>query len=351
MINFERAKDGMSYTLGAGFILLFLLLFLYAAHIFLTFFAAILFAIFLNGSAEYLAKRTFLTYGLAIAVVLIIIVAVLAFLGMLTGPRLSHQFNQFIDRLPGFLERAKNWLQHTPLGNYLPNPDGSTSGGNGGSEGFSILQGIRGVFSSLSSVIVDGVVILFIGVYAAIGHTRYTKSLLYLVSEGKQDKLQQIGKALVNALRWWMIGRLTMMLIVGVLTAIGLWILQVPLVLFLAFIALILTFVPFIGPIISAIPAVMLALSIDLKTALYVVLLYLFIHTLEGYLITPWIQNRTVNIPPALLIAGQVLMGFLLGIMGIFMATPLLLVIIILIQILYVEDSLGYKVRLMGDHR
>lgn len=350
MSNTDQIKSGASWAIGFGSIVLAVLLAIYARHIFLLLFTAILFAIFLNGSADYLARKTALSYGLAVTVVLILISLVIIAFGFFTGPQLAHEFNRFVEQLPQFLKQAKSWINKTPIGDYLQPQGSAANGGNGNGAGISFLKGITGIFSSLTGIIVDTVVILIIGIYAATGHRRYTRSLLYLVPEEKKQKVEQIGTAIVNALRWWLIGRITMMAIVGVLTAIGLWILKVPLIFFLAFIAFLFTFVPYIGPIASAVPAIVLAFSRDFSTVIYVIILYTFIHTLEGYLITPWIQDRTVSIPPALLIFGQILVGFLAGVMGILMATPLLLVVILLVQILYVEDVLGYKVRLLGEH-
>ena len=131
------------------------------------------------------------------------------------------------------------------------------------------------------------------------------------------------------------------MIIIGVLTAVGLWLLGVPLALTLGLLAALLTFIPNIGPILAVVPAALLALLQSPTRALYVVLLYLGIQTVESYLLTPLMQKRTVSLPPALTIFAQVLMGILVGRIGLVLATPLTAALFVLVKMLYVEDILG----------
>jgi len=139
------------------------------------------------------------------------------------------------------------------------------------------------------------------------------------------------------------------MLILGVLTTLGLWILGIPLALTLGIIAAVLSFIPNIGPIISAVPAILIALIESPSKALYVIFLYIGIQTVESYLITPIIQKKAVHLAPALLIAVQIMIGVLLGALGLLLATPLMVVIIVLVQMLYVQDTLGYDVTVLGE--
>jgi predicted PurR-regulated permease PerM len=135
------------------------------------------------------------------------------------------------------------------------------------------------------------------------------------------------------------------MSLVGILTALGLWLLGVPLALILGLIAALLEFVPYIGTILSAVPAILLALLQGPMQALWVVLLYFVIQSIESYLLTPLVQQRVVSLPPALVLAAQVLMGVLFGAWGIILATPLTAALLVLVQMLYIEDILGDPVK------
>ena len=107
-----------------------------------------------------------------------------------------------------------------------------------------------------------------------------------------------------------------------------------------AMIAAVLTFIPNVGPILAAVPAMLLALADSPMKVLYVVALYTGIQTVESYLVTPLIQRRTVSIPPALTLSAQILAGVIFGIVGVALATPLAVAALVLVHELYVRDVL-----------
>jgi len=128
---------------------------------------------------------------------------------------------------------------------------------------------------------------------------------------------------------------------VGLLSYVGLRLLGVPLALILAVVAFLLTFIPFIGPLLSAIPVVLVAFSVGPTTALYALLLSSAIQMLEGHVLTPNVQRRSVALPPALTIAAQVLFGVLVGALGVMLATPLAATALVMVKELYVREVLG----------
>jgi len=140
-----------------------------------------------------------------------------------------------------------------------------------------------------------------------------------------------------------------MMSVVGALTMLGLWIAGVPTPLALGLLAALLSFVPYVGPILSFIPAVLVALMVSLTKVFYVVLVFGAVQTLESYVITPLVQQRAVSMPPVILITAQIAMGVLAGATGVLLAAPLAIVVIVLLQMLYVEDVLGDSVRILGQ--
>lgn len=156
----------------------------------------------------------------------------------------------------------------------------------------------------------------------------------------------EVARELAHALRWWFMGRLTSMLIVFVFTWIGLTLLGTPLAFLLALIAGLFSFVPTFGPVTSAVPAVLVGLSASPMGAVWVALLCLGVQMVESYGITPFIQRRAVRVPPALLLGFQLIMGAAAGVLGLIVATPVVVILMVLAQMLYVQDRLGEEARL-----
>jgi predicted PurR-regulated permease PerM len=139
------------------------------------------------------------------------------------------------------------------------------------------------------------------------------------------------------------------MIVVGLLTAVGLWALGMPLALTLGLLAALLTFIPNLGPTLAVVPAALLALLQSPTKSLYVILLYLVIQAVESYLLIPLVQRQAVSLPPALTITAQVLLGILVGGFGLVLATPLTAAVMVLVRMLYIEDALGDSVDMLSD--
>lgn len=114
-----------------------------------------------------------------------------------------------------------------------------------------------------------------------------------------------------------------------------------PLALILGIIAALLTFIPNIGPILSAIPAILLGLVENTTLAIHIALLYTVIQLVESYIITPLIQRKTVSLPPGLTLGAQVILGVLFGMLGLALATPLTAAALVIAKRLYLEDTLA----------
>jgi predicted PurR-regulated permease PerM len=136
--------------------------------------------------------------------------------------------------------------------------------------------------------------------HMAVAPNLYAEGIIRLVPLAKRGRAHEILQALGHTLRWWLLGRGVSMLMVGLFTAAGLWLIAVPLALTFGLLAALLTFVPYLGPVLSAIPPTFLALTQQPRQALYVILLYIGIQGVESYLLTPLVQESTVSLPPAL---------------------------------------------------
>jgi predicted PurR-regulated permease PerM len=131
------------------------------------------------------------------------------------------------------------------------------------------------------------------------------------------------------------------MVTIGVMVGLGLWLLGVPFAFALALIAGLLEFIPYVGPILSAVPALLVALAETPELALYVLMLYIGVQSIEGYVLQPLIQERAVYLPPAVLLLAQLVLGILVGALGVMLATPMTAAVFVMIRMLYVQDVLG----------
>jgi predicted PurR-regulated permease PerM len=139
------------------------------------------------------------------------------------------------------------------------------------------------------------------------------------------------------SLKGWLKSTMLSIIMITVMLTIGLNILHIPVALVLALIAGMLKIVPNLGSLIAMIPGVLLALTVGTNTAIIVALLYIVSQTIVSSIVTPMIQEKMIKLPPALTIISQVIMGTLSGVLGIILAVPLLAIVIILVDELYVK--------------
>ncbi|NIR60966.1 MAG: AI-2E family transporter [Gammaproteobacteria bacterium] len=337
----------MLAAVSIGFLVLLVLLGWYVSQVLLVVFGGILFAVFLDALARFLARWARLPRPVSLGGVVVALSALVVAGLWLGGPAVTGQVAALAERIPEDLARIRALLMDTRWGRLLleaaPGPELVVPAPG------DILGRISGVFSTTLGVLTNLTLIVLIGVYLAAEPGHYTGGLLHLLPRPARERGAQILEALGHALRWWLVGRAVSMAAVGVLTSLGLWLIGMPLVLALGLIAGLFSFVPYIGPIVSALPAVLIGLVQGPLMALYVVAVYAVVQFIEGNLITPITQERVVALPPAVLLTAQVMMGVLFGLMGLLLATPLTVAVIVLIQMLYVQDVLGDRVRVLGE--
>ena len=327
--------------------LLTMYLFVVLSRVLLIVFAGVLMAVGLGGGADILSRRTPLARRGGLAVVVLLVALVPFFFSGVVGPPLTGQINDLIVQLPAAAEAFRDrladqkWAQRlladpNAIRDLMPSPK-------------EVMGGVTSAFSRTLGVVANVFVILFIGIYGAAAPGSYVSGVVHLTPERHRARAREVIDALAHALRWWLVGRLTMMSVVGVLTTAGLWIAGIPTPLALGLLAALLSFVPYVGPILSFIPAVLVALMVSLTKVLYVAIVFGIVQTLESYVITPLVQQRAVSMPPVILITAQIAMGVLAGATGVLLAAPLAIVVIVLLQMLYVEDVLGDSIHVLGQ--
>jgi predicted PurR-regulated permease PerM len=295
----------------------------YARTAILLTFAGILLAIVFYGASRALADFTKLPRLAMLAVV--VLATALFFILVLTaaGPTLAQQIAELArgiaagattltKEVASFADQSA-LLQNIDLVQLLSgflSPWGIATGAT------SFALSIVGIFSA-------GLIVIFFGVYFAADPDTYVRLVARLAPEEKRSTTLGMMHETGDRLRRWLVGQGISMALIGSFTYVGLLILGVPIAFVLALFAGLAGFLPYLGPIIGAIPMVLVAGGESLNLALWVVGLYALIQFLESYLLTPLIQSRAVQLPPAVVILSQLMLGAVFGILGLALATPL----------------------------
>ena len=328
-------------------VILAVLLVLEAFHIFLLVFAGSLLAIFLNGLSGYLQKHIKLPEDLCLTVVIVLIIFVVATCTWFFGQEIAAKVDQFDESLKNAYDTFIVQIQQTEWGAQLLK---EATNGVGDSSGFDLITKITDLFTTTMGTLFNAFIIAFMGLFLAYEHRMYTRGFKNIFPDKYQQKVRDTLHHIGHVLRWWMFGQFMYMLAIGVLSTIGLWLMGIPLALSLGIFAMLLSFIPYLGTILSAIPAMLIALTISNQMVLYVFILYLVIHMIDAYFLAPLIQLEAISLPPALTIASQILFAYLAGGLGLLLATPLTAVLIVLVQLFYIRDVLGKDVVLIGQH-
>lgn len=299
----------------------------------LTVFAGILLAVFLHGLSRFVSHWTGLGHGWSLGVVGISLLTVVGAGGWLLGPQVAEQIDDLWRQVAIRLEWLSRAVESYGWGQAIRSRLASSAG--------ELASGLRGVAQVTAGLIGTFAVIAFLGIYIAAEPGVYTGGLLRLVPRTRRARARTILDELGETLGWWLIGRAFSMVVVGVLVWLGLSLLGVKLAVTLGLLAGLLDFIPYIGPVIAAVPAIAIAFADGPQQAAYVALLYIAVQSVESYLLTPLVQRRAVSLPPALTLSAQILGGLFFGLLGVAMATPLAAAGIVLVRRLYVEDVLG----------
>lgn len=308
------------------------------AHVFLIAFAGILFAILFRESARWI-QRTGLPEPVALTTAIIAPVILFGVGAWWIAPDVATQASELARRIPESARELQQRVDSSDWGSRLLEQQ-KTMYDMLPDESEAVDLATRAA-ASLYNATVNLILALALGVFLAIDPGSYVGGLVRLVPIDRRARAREVLEATAEALAGWLLSKLIAMLVIGMLTTAGLALLGIDLALVLGVVAALLSFVPNVGPIIAMLPAALIALVDSPQTLLYVVLLYSGIQILESYLLTPLLQQRMVNLPPALALGMMFLFGVLAGAIGVILATPLTVAAMVMIRMWYVEDVLG----------
>jgi predicted PurR-regulated permease PerM len=316
----------------------------YARYVFMLLFGALIVAAILRTTAW--PMRKWLPVGEKTAVLLaaLLLLAILGGSLWLFGAEVAQQVRALTDSLPTAWQTARQRISDTVLGDQVrewlqqQSPDASA-----------ILSGVGTTLFSVGNALAGAVLAMIGGVYFAAQAGLYRTGLLKLFPAAKRPIVGQAVDESAHALRLWLIGQLIAMVTVGVLTAAGLMLIGVPSAVALGLLAGLAEFVPLVGAIAAAIPALLVALTVSNEAALLTLALYVALQQLEGNVVMPMIQQRTTSLPPALTLFAILLAGVLFGTIGVILATPLAVVAYVLVKRLYVREALHTPTSVPGE--
>lgn len=307
-----------------------------AAELLLLTFAGLLFGTALRGAAEWCSRHAKIGIRTSLVVCIGMLVALGTSAMLWIVPHATQQAGQLWSDLARSVADLEARLAATQVGRALSPGSGEIAAWV---EHHAAFTGnfLIGIVGALGAVIY----VIFVALYFAASPRTYRCGVLALVPPSHGVRAGQVLDQLGRVLQRWLWARLISMTALGITSAIGLWLLGIPLALSLGLLAGALLFVPYLGSIASAIPALLIAITVDPMHVLYVGLLYIGIHLADGYLLSPPLQRRAVDVPPLLLLASQLAAGALWGILGFTFATPLVASLMIAVRMLYVEGLLG----------
>ncbi len=302
-------------------------------------FGAVVIATIFRALADPIRRWTGVPEGISVAIAVAIVVAFIGGVGFLFGSQIGAQFQTLGATLPSAWEAFERRIGDMGVGQQLQ--DLIAGGG--------VISTVGRMAMMITGGVADTLVIIFGGIFLASQPRFYRSGAIKLIPPRNRELVADAMGHSERALRMWLKAQLISMVVVGTLVGIGLWLLGMPSALALALIAFTLEFIPFAGPVLAAIPAVLIALLHSPEMALWVIGLYLIVQQLEGNVVYPLIQQWAVHVPAAVLLFSLIGFGMLFGIIGIIFAAPLTVVTYVLVKRLYVQEALDTPTPLPGE--
>lgn len=366
-----RRLDAIVVAASVVGVLVALLLLWTTRTLVLTVFLGVLFALAVSAGADRLQRRK-IPRGIAAPLIVFVFIGLVGAFGSWIGPTVREQSVELRTKLPEALEKLENWVQSqgggviatiTGFGDDTPAaapvgaaPAADSARGTVAQPAVTtqapttlrdrLLAQVGGVaryflqaLGSTLAVLAGIVLVIFLAIYLAIDPGTYRRGLLHLVPQRARAQTDEILGAIAVTLRKWLVTQLIAMIVIGAVSTTVLMALKVRAAVPLGILAGLLEFVPTVGPIISAIPAIAMGFVDSPEKALAVAIAYVGIQFVENHLLIPILMKEGVNVPPALTIVMQALMAIVFGILGLLVAVPLLATIMIAVRILTKHES------------
>ena len=320
-------------ALVGGAVLLLALLGSFVLQVFLV----ALLGLLLRGLAEFVARRTHIRTGIALTLVTASMVGSTVLVVYFRGPHFVDELRSLYDDIVPELTRLRqrygqtNW-GHVVMAGLPGNPAHTAT--NIDSEATSALGTTFGLLARV-------LVVFLAAIYVAAAPGGYVRGIVLLFPIEQRARAARVLDRCGRTLQWWLAGQAINMLAVGLIATAGLFILHVPLAFTLGTLAGLLTFVPYFGAWLGALPALLMALTIGPSTTLWTLAVFVLCHLIEGYVLAPIVQRRTTELPPAVTLLSMWLIGSVYGAFGLMLATPIVAMAMVVIKEGYISAVLG----------
>ena len=365
-----------------------------AQTVFLTAFLGVLFGLAVSAGVDWLRARIRLPRGVLAALIVLGSAGAIVGFFVVSGPVLATQSAELRTKLPEAIDKIDQWIQARQsgfLGSVVrgrsstapaatpqtappparppaPAPGRVDSAAAAAAQGSGsttappqtlrerILGQVSGLtryffgfISSTISVVAGLVLILVLSIYVGADPDTYHDGLMVMFPRPWRKRAGEVLSAISLALRKWLVTQLIAMVVIGVVSTVVLLILGVNAAVPLGVIAGLLEFIPTVGPILSALPAVAMGFVDSPEKALAVIIAYIAIQQMENYLLIPFLMREGVDLPPALTIVAQALLALIFGFLGLLCAVPLLAATMVAVKMLYVQDVVGEPVEVFEE--
>ncbi len=298
-------------------------------------FGSVLGATVIHALADLYARRFGAKPKLALALGMATVLAAIGFLVWLFGVAFRQQVNALVTALPGLLDQFAAWAGQSPVGAKVVDAVRAAFAGS------RVAQDIGGLAEGVGEMLLNAILLLVGALFLAADPQVYARGLLLLVPPSYRpacaDALEDVG----TVLRLWLRSSLILMTTMGVLVGTGLWLAGVPSAAALGLLAGLSEFIPYVGPTAAMIPALGLAAIAGTGPVVGTLVTYAVVRLIQTNLITPYVQQRVISIPPAITVFAIIGIGVVFGIFGLFFSAALLVVFFTLVRSLYLRETLG----------
>ena len=297
-------------------------------------FACALVSLILLTITNAVRRRTRLPFGVALALAVLGLLVLIGGAFAFFGTTLQGEFAELSTRLPGAWTSVQGQLRNSPIGaQILERAQGLAPSGQ------AVVNAATTALTAVGGAVSGLIIVLIGGLYLAAQPTLYAVGLLRLIPPRARGPAAETLDAISVSLKNWLKGQALGMLFVGLATGLGLWLVGVPAAWAIGLVAGLAEFVPYLGILVAGIPAILLGFGQGTDTGLWTIGVLIAVQQIQGNLVMPLLQNRMVDLPPAVTIFGIIAAGILFGVAGVLLATPLTIVVLVLVRRLYLEED------------
>ena len=317
----------------------------YIAQSLLVIFGAMVFASMIDGGERLLGRAVKIGRGWRIGIVLLAGVAFFVWLAMFAGDQISREAAELPTLIEAQVLRAAEWARNEGFAVQVADLQGLI--GQAVSGVGTVTRALGGLLGALTTV----VLVMIMGIYIAMEPRLYERGVAWMLPQQRRADFHRLMSRMAFTMRRLMFGRLVGMVFEGILTYAMLALYGVPMAALLSIITGLLAFIPNVGAFISGILMVLVGFSGGYEMGLYTIFVYFLVQTFDGYVVIPLIAKKTVDLAPALVLAMQLIMGILFGVMGLFLADPLLAMIKVALEHRSEKNAAGEASALAAANR